>query len=110
MEYLGLAFFVFHSLSDPTGIEPIYRQSFFYVSKAIILVLSGIGAAFVAHELRRRIVYAFQTIEENNRVEAAKLAGTAPLIARLRELVRQYDLDAILTVLNKIPMDDPGAE
>ncbi len=43
----------------------------FYVAKAIVFVLAGLAAAFVADEVRRRVVGVLRSLEERQRVVAA---------------------------------------
>jgi adenylate cyclase len=43
----------------------------FYVAKAVVFVLTGFAAAFVAEEIRRRVVGVLRSMEERSRVVAA---------------------------------------
>lgn len=49
----------------PLGTPP------FYLSKAIVFVLTGLAAAFVADEIRRRVIGVLRSLEERQRVVAA---------------------------------------
>jgi adenylate cyclase len=68
-EYLALAAaYVPHS-SAAAG-TPL-AQAPFYIAKATIFLLAGAAAAFVADEIRRRVVGVLRSLEERSRVVAA---------------------------------------
>jgi adenylate cyclase len=60
-EYLVLA----AAYVPETGLPP------FYVAKAVVFLLTGCAAAFVADEIRRRVVGVLRSVEERTRVVAA---------------------------------------
>ena len=78
-EYLALAaFYVPGSAAaagTPLGTAP------FYIAKAAVFLLAGFAAAFVAEEIRRRVVGVLRSAEERSRVVAAFGQQVSPEIA-----------------------------
>jgi adenylate cyclase len=70
-EYLVLA----AAYLPQTGLPP------FYVAKAVVFLLTGCAAAFVADEIRRRVVGVLRSVEERTRVVAAFGQQVSPEIA-----------------------------
>ena len=58
----------------PLGTPP------FYLSKAIVFVLTGLAAGFVADEIRRRVIGVLRSLEERQRVVAAFGQQVSPQI------------------------------
>jgi len=52
-------------VGTPLGLPP------FYLGKAMVLLLAGFAAAFVAHQLKRRVGNAFRAQEERQRIVAS---------------------------------------
>lgn len=50
---------------------PEARLPPFYIAKAVVFVLTGFAAAFVADEIRRRVIGVLRSMEERSRVVAA---------------------------------------
>jgi adenylate cyclase len=67
-EYLALAAFYVPAsaaAAGPLGTPP------FYIAKAAVFVLTGFAAAFVAEEIRRRVIGVLRSLEERGRIVAA---------------------------------------
>ncbi len=58
----------------------------FYVAKGAMLLLAGLAAGFVAHQLKRRVGNAYRTLQERERVLSAFGQQVSPAIAE--ELLR----------------------
>jgi len=58
----------------------------FYVAKGAMLLLAGLAAAFVAHQLKRRVGNAYRALQERQRVLSAFGQQVSPAIAE--ELLR----------------------
>lgn len=76
------------------NLEPIFRITHVYVTKSLIFFLCGVGSAFVARELRRRMIDSYLSVEAREKEEAANEAKRA-FLANMSHEVRT-PLNAIL--------------
>lgn len=74
MQYLAISILIYGSVAGLSTFNPTYETLFFSFMRAGILLMCGVGAAFVARELRLRMYHTYGVIEERNRVEAANQA------------------------------------
>ena len=63
-----------------------FEAPLFYVAKGAILLLAGLAAAFVAHQLKRRVGNAYRSLQERQRMLSAFGQQVSPAIAE--ELLR----------------------
>ncbi len=84
-EFAALSF-VYASRSGDAGASEILTAPGFILAKALVLLLSGVAAGFVAGQLRRRIAKAFHAIRERERVVSAFGQQVSPAI--VDELLR----------------------
>ena len=49
----------------------MFASHFFYSAKALLILLGGVAAAFVARELNKRVIRSFLVVQERDRVEEA---------------------------------------
>lgn len=84
LEYLALAAAYVPGSAAAAG-TPLGSPPF-YLSKAVVFLLTGFAAAFVAEEIRRRVVGVLRSAEERSRVVAAFGQQVSPEI--VEELLR----------------------
>jgi adenylate cyclase len=68
LQYLLLSLY-FQSQSDNESLIPMYRLIAPFIGKAGIMLLTGVVAALVAHEIRKRIINTYKILEERNNIE-----------------------------------------
>ncbi len=79
-EYVGLCV-AFSGRSGEAATGTPFELPPFYVAKGAILVLCGMAAGFVAHQLKRRVGNVFRTLQERQRVLDAFGQQVSPAIA-----------------------------
>jgi signal transduction histidine kinase/CheY-like chemotaxis protein len=94
LQYVGLTGYLFSIRAADAGLDPIFQSRFIYNAKTAMIAMCGVGAAFVARELRRRVLSSFMRVEERNREEAANRAKSAFLANMSHEI--RTPLNAIL--------------
>jgi len=80
LEYVALSFAYLDGGSGATAGTPLGAPPF-YVAKGAILLLAGLAAAFVAHQLKRRVGNAYRSLQERQRVLDAFGQQVSPAIA-----------------------------
>ena len=70
-QYLAVVGYTFLTFGSDSAADPIFLTPGIYFAKTSILVLGGLGAAFVARELTRRQIASFNALEERNREQHA---------------------------------------
>ena len=84
-EYVGLCI-AFLGRSGEAVIGTPFELPPFFVAKGALLVVCGLAAGFVAHQLKRRVGNVFRTLRERERVLSAFGQQVSPAIAE--ELLR----------------------
>ncbi|MGH9576805.1 MAG: adenylate/guanylate cyclase domain-containing protein, partial [Terriglobales bacterium] len=79
-EYVGLCI-AFLGRSGEAAAGTPFELPPFYIAKGAILVLCGLAAGFVAHQLKRRVGNVFRTMQERQRVLDAFGQQVSPAIA-----------------------------
>jgi adenylate cyclase len=79
VEYVALSFAYLGGGSDAAAGTPFGAPPF-YVAKGAMLLLAGLAAAFVAHQLKRRVGNAYRTLQERQRVLSAFGQQVSPAI------------------------------
>ncbi|MDP6037089.1 MAG: ATP-binding protein [Candidatus Latescibacteria bacterium] len=103
VQYLAISLFIYGSIAGLSYYTPTYETLYFCFVRASILLLCGVGAAFVARELRRRMLNSYRIIEERNRVEAANQAKST-FLANVSHEIRT-PLNAILGYTQLMDVD-----
>ena len=85
LEYVALSFAYLGGGSGVAAGTPLAAPPF-YVAKGAMLLLAGLAAAFVAHQLKRRVGNAYRTLQERQRMLSAFGQQVSPAIAE--ELLR----------------------
>jgi len=80
LEYVALSFAYLGGGSGAAAGTPLGAPPF-YVAKGAILLLAGLAAAFVAHQLKRRVGNAYRSLQERQRVLDAFGQQVSPAIA-----------------------------
>ena len=80
VEYVVLSFSYLRAASGGFAVTP-FEAPPFYVAKGAILLLAGLAAAFVAHQLKRRVGNAYRSLQERERVLSAFGQQVSPAIA-----------------------------
>jgi signal transduction histidine kinase len=93
-QYTLLTSYLFAVRTGGSALDPIFQSRFIYNAKTAMMMMCGVGAAFVARELRRRLITSFIRVEERNREEAANRAKSAFLANMSHEI--RTPLNAIL--------------
>jgi len=84
VEYVAVSLYYVSKINiSPETI--LLHQSMLYYGKGVMLLLSGFISAFVANQLRKRIIGSLQILEERNRIE--KLFGQQVSKAVVSELL-----------------------
>ena len=79
LEYVALSFAYLGGGSGAAAGTPLGAPPF-YVAKGAMLLLAGLAAAFVAHQLKRRVGNAYRTLQERERVLSAFGQQVSPAI------------------------------
>lgn len=103
LQYLGISLLIYGSISGLGMFDPTYETLFFSFVRSGILLMCGVGAAFVARELRVRMQRTYGVIEERNRVEAANQAKST-FLANVSHEIRT-PLNAILGYAQLMAVD-----
>ena len=69
--YLAVGFSIFQDQPPDSRVSSLFQMPFLYVGKAMVILVTGIGAAFIARELYRRVMRTLGAVEERNRTEEA---------------------------------------
>jgi adenylate cyclase len=85
VEYVALSFAYLGGGSGAAAGTPFGARPF-YVAKGAMLLLAGLAAAFVAHQLKRRVGNAYRALQERQRVLSAFGQQVSPAI--VEELLR----------------------
>ena len=80
VEYVALSFAYLGGGSGAAAGTPLGAPPF-YIAKGAMLLLAGLAAAFVAHQLKRRVGNAYRTLEERQRMLSAFGQQVSPAIA-----------------------------
>jgi signal transduction histidine kinase/CheY-like chemotaxis protein len=72
-EYLAIVVYTFSIYDVHAGDDHIFLTPIMYVAKAMVLLLSGAAAAFVARELSRRQLASFHAAQERDREHRANM-------------------------------------
>jgi adenylate cyclase len=80
VEYVALSFAYLGGGSGAAAGTPFGAPPF-YVAKGAMLLLAGLAAAFVAHQLKRRVGNAYRSLQERQRVLSAFGQQVSPAIA-----------------------------
>jgi adenylate cyclase len=59
----------FQSQSETESLIPTYQLTAPFIGKAGIMLLTGVVAGLVAHEIRKRIINSYKILEDRNRIE-----------------------------------------
>ena len=78
-EYVALSFAYLGGGEGPAAGTP-FALAPFYLGKGAMLVLAGLAAGFVAHQLKRRVGNAFRTLQERQRILSAFGEQVSPAI------------------------------
>jgi adenylate cyclase len=79
VEYVALSFAYLGGGSAAAAGTPFGAPGF-YVAKGAMLLLAGLAAAFVAHQLKRRVGNAYRTLQERQRMLSAFGQQVSPAI------------------------------
>lgn len=93
-QYAMLTIHVLSLQSGESALDAIFLNPYIYAAKCLMLLMTGVGTAFVARELRNRVWQSFLRVEERNREEAANRAKSAFLANMSHEI--RTPLNAIL--------------
>jgi adenylate cyclase len=87
IEYVALSVYFLQLTPEEVDLVPRLLSPMNYVTRAIVFFLTGVGAAFVAREIRRRLFRSFEILEERNQIRDVFGQHTAPDVvdALLRE-------------------------
>lgn len=80
VEYVALSYVYLGAGGSAAGGTP-FELPPFYLGKGAMLLLAGLAAGFVAHQLKRRVGNAFRSIQERRRVLDAFGQQVSPAIA-----------------------------
>ena len=80
VEYVALSFAYLGGGGGAAAGTPLGALPF-YVAKGAMLLLAGLAAAFVAHQLKRRVGNAYRTLQERQRMLSAFGQQVSPAIA-----------------------------
>lgn len=87
MEFMALSVYFLGLTPVDVDLVPRLLSPVNYASRAVVLLLTGTAAAFVAREIRRRLFSSFEILEERNQIRDVFGQHTAPDVvdALLRE-------------------------
>ncbi len=78
--YTALAFYFLSITPAGAEVDPRFLAPVFYINWAIVFLLVAVGAAFVAREVRRRLLDSFIALEERNQIRDVFGQQTAPAV------------------------------
>lgn len=78
--YAMLALYFLSLTPGDADIDPRFLAPASYVTRAVFFLVVGVGAAFVAREVRRRLFHSFVVLEERNQIRDVFGQQTAPAV------------------------------
>ena len=71
LEYCGIALYTLYFVDHQSTLDPVYLAFPIYLGIACVLLMVGLGAGFVARELRQRMIRTFESRWDRDRMATA---------------------------------------
>lgn len=104
LEYSGIAIYTLYFVDHESTLDPLFLGFSIYFGKACILLMVGLGAGFVARELRERMLRTFESIQDRDRMATANQLKSRFLANMSHEI--RTPLNAILGYGQILDSDD----